>query len=602
MPRARVRTLTLLLGIAVSASAPAQPVISYTISVHVDDLSGFGVAIRVRNAPDTFRVAMPAHQEYDERFWRHVEDLRVETPGGVGSVAREDSAVWRVVARGGEGVIRYRIRVPAGPDAGRRGAWRPFLASSGGLIGGPYGIMYVVGAEPSPARVTLELPSDWDIATGLEPTSDPRTFLAASADVLAESPLLLGRLRSWRFAIDGLQHRVAFWPLPNAAPFDTAAFIGGIERVARQALTLFGRAPYRDYFFLIQDGAYGGLEHPNSVTLGVSSTELAGDPYVSLGELAHEFVHTWNLMSIRPAEYRRVDYRTQPPTAGLWWSEGLTIFYADLFLRRAALPVPDSTRITHLEGLITRYLSSPGNARFSAERVSQVAYNAPPGSLGDYGASTHLQGELLGAMLDLSVRQATDGRRSIDDVMRAMFERFSGARGFTGRDIEQSVENVCGCDVTSFFDAHVRGGTPIEFDRYLGAIGLRARITWSAAQGRDGTPAPDMRISAWEPPNETNIRLLVSNPSSVWGRAGLHSGDQLVAVNDAPVLTWLEFRTLVGRLRIADTVHVDVARPTGRFRATVLITGFDRPFVRIQEDPQATPAQYTLRAKWLAGR
>jgi len=92
MPRARVPTPALLLCFGVSASAPAQPVISYTIGVNVNDLSGFGVAIRVRNAPDTFRVAMPAHQEYDERFWRHVEDLRVETPGGVGSVAREDSA------------------------------------------------------------------------------------------------------------------------------------------------------------------------------------------------------------------------------------------------------------------------------------------------------------------------------------------------------------------------------------------------------------------------------------------------------------------------------------------------------------------------------
>jgi len=85
--------------------------------------------------------------------------------------------------------------------------------------------------------------------------------------------------------------------LPDATPFDTVAFVSGIRSLVHQAVALFGRAPYREYTFQFEDGAYsGGLEHRNSVTLGARSEELAHDPNSGVQETAHEFVHTWNLM------------------------------------------------------------------------------------------------------------------------------------------------------------------------------------------------------------------------------------------------------------------------------------------------------------------
>src|SRR6184192_605572 len=458
----------------------AQPVVGYTLRVDVE--------LRLRNVPDTFRLAMVAHPEYDDRYWRYVEALRVATSNGAATVTREDSALWRVVAPGGEALVRYRIHLP--PAESPRAAWRPFLTATGGLVGGPHSFMYVVGATLAPSHVTLELPPEWEIATGLEPTLDPRTFFAPSVGVLVDSPLLVGRLRSWRFAVDGVPHRVVYWPLPDAAPFDTVALVGNIERLSRQAVALFGRAPYRDYSFLLEDGAYGALEHRSSVTLGAPSADLARDPTELLMEIAHEYFHTWNLMRIHPAEYGDVSYRPPPRARGLWWSEGLTMLYADLLLRRAGLPVSDSTRAAHLEGLIGRYLASPGNSRFSPESVSVVAYGAAPGALGDYSASTHLQGELLGTMLDLIVRDATNGARSIDDVMRAMLERFSGARGFTGRDVERTVADVCACNVHTFFEAHVRGAKPIDFYQYLRLIGMRTHVSWRSEEHTSELQSP----------------------------------------------------------------------------------------------------------------
>jgi predicted metalloprotease with PDZ domain len=461
--------------------------------------------------------------------------------------------------------------------------------------------MYVVGQERQPAGVTLDLPREWRVATALEGTADHRVFRAPDIHALVESPIFAGRFHDWAFSINRVLHRVVYWPAPGAASFDTTAFVAGIERLVRQAVALFGGPPYRDYTFIFQDAAYGGLEHPSSVTLGVTSQDLARDPHSSLEETAHEFFHTWNLMRIRPEEYQGVTWRTQPPTAGLWFSEGLTIYYADLLRRRAGLPLRDSSRQEHLESVLEQYLASPGNAVFSAESISKVEYNAGPGALGDYSASSHLVGEVLGTLLDIAIRQATQGARSMDDVMRLMLERHSGDRGFNGRDIEETVEEVCRCDVSPLFDRHVRGGgDAVDFDRYLAPLGWRAAVEWQPATW-DNQPERDLRIWGWVPDGEDAVRLIVTNPESIWGRAGLHTLDRLVSINAVPVRSWPELRGALVRSRMGDTLVVEVMRDAGPFRATVMVAGFNRPSVRIVPVPGASAAQVRLREQWLAG-
>lgn len=556
-----------------------KPAVSYTLRVDSTDLSGWSVELRLRTVSDTFRLAMAAHPEYDDRYFRYVTGFTVEPSSAV--VSRVDSAVWQVIAPRGDIRVRYRLALPASPTP--RPAWRPFLAPTGGLIGGPHAFMYLLGAERLPVTVTLDLPRSWRVATGLEPTRDPMVFTAASAPVLMESPILAGQLREWRFVEHGVPHRMVYWPLPDATPFDTATFVSGIQRMVAQVFALFGRAPFDEYTFLFQDGAYGGLEHPNSVTLGIRSANLARDPREELEETAHEFFHTWNLMAIKPVEYRDIDYRTQAPVSSLWFSEGLTIFYSDLLLRRAGIALSDSTRIAHLEQLLSRWLSNPAYERFSAEAISRVAYNAEPGALGDYTASTHLQGEVLGAMLDLIVRDATSGRRSMDDVMRLLYARSD--QRLDGRAVERAVEDTCGCDVTSFFEAHVRGARVLDYNRYLALLGLRATVSWAPAVS-NGQPERDLRVFGFEP-GDGSLRLVISNPASAWGRAGLHSRDRLVSMDGSPVGTWPELRGRLQRLRLGDSVRMEVERPSGRYATTVVVTGLERPTVRIDGIPNA---------------
>jgi predicted metalloprotease with PDZ domain len=577
----------------------SQPVLFYRVQIDSGDLSSLGVEMHVRNIPDTFRVAMVTHPEYDDRYWRYLEGLRVDGSRGPGSVTRLDSALWLVSAPGGEAVLRYRIRLPA-PEQPRRAAWRPFLSPRGGLAGGPHTFLYVVGATLAPSHVNLDIPAGWEALTGLEPTADPRTFFAPSAAILVDSPFLVGHIKTWRFAVDGVPHRIAYLPLPGSEPFDTTALVTCVARLAGEAEKLFGRFPYREYTFLLQDGAYGALEHLNSVTVGFSSGEFAKDPRPLFATLSHEYFHAWNLMRLRPAEFGDVSYTPAPRSRGLWWSEGVTMMYADILLRRAGLPVYDSTRVAHLEEAIGAYAGSPGDSLFSPEYVSLFAFAGTPGGLGDYSASTHIQGELLGTMIDLIIRDATDGVRSMDDLVRAMFRRFSGERGFTGGDIENSAAELCGCDMHSFFDTYVRAGHGIDFNRYLGMIGLRMRLSWVTARDPGGSPAPDLRVFAWLPPGESSPALGISDPESCWGRAGLHTGDIITGVNGKPAPSAADFRTLVRGLHTGDTLAIEV-RHQGEFkRAFVTVTGYDRPGVKIEEIMGVPERQRALRDLWKA--
>lgn len=602
MSRCTMLSLLFLVSVRLFAPTPleSKPRIAYRLRVNSSDLSGFDVEMRVANVPDTFRVAMYAHFEYDDKYWRFVEGLTCEAAGRQGSIVREDSALWRVIAPGGSALLRYRLHLPQ-PDGRDRAAYRPFLTPSGGLVGGPHSFMYVVGLTHAPARIDLELPPGWNVATGLERGREPFSFGAPNARVLLDSPFLVGILKTWEFSVDAVPHRVAYWPLPNAAPFDTSALLNHIRRIVSETAALFGHLPYKDYSFLLQDGAFGALEHLNSVTIGAPSRSLSENPGSILGIVSHEYFHTWNLVKIRPAEYGDVDYHQPPPTKGLWWSEGVTMFYSDLLLRRSGLPASDSTRIRHLETMIGRFIGSAGSSHISPERVSLVS-NGPPGQLGDSSASTHLQGELLGAMLDLVIRDASGDKKSLDDVLRLVFQRFGGDKGFTNPDIEQALSDVCGCDVHAFFADHVYGNRPIDFDRYLALMGLRTRVEWKEAMGENGQASPDLRAYAWQAVDGGGVRLGITDPASSWGKAGLHTGDEIVTFRDTAVENPSQFRRMLGFIKLGDTVSIEVRRPSGSRKMWVSITGYTRPQVTIEQVAGATDRQLALRDRWLAGK
>jgi predicted metalloprotease with PDZ domain len=569
-----------------SIARGASPV-TYKIRIDPKDLSGYDVEMQFITSSRNVRVAMAAHPEYDDRYWRYIENFTAESRGRTIPVNKPEDAVWQINGAAGELIIRYRLHLPT-QNQPVRDAWKPFLTANGGMVGDLHSLMYLVGGESRRAKLTLEMPADWKAASGLEPTKDRRTF-TGSTELMLDSPVLIGTVREWKFSVAGIPHTMAIWSPPNAKPYDAGPLLDGIKRLGQQAVKAFGRPPYPRYTFLFQSGGQAALEHLTSVNLGLSS-----DLNDLFDELAHEYIHVWNLMDVRPRERVGLKYRFAEPTGVLWWNEGATIMFADLLLRRAALGDRRS-RVQRLESIIARYLTSPGYSTLSADLVSRG--DSYPLLLGDNRASTHLQGEVLTTMLDLRIRDATNGRLDVTHVMKLLAARFDSQHGITNADIERAIVEVCRCEMKSFFRDYIYGAKLVDFDRYLGLIAMRADVTRSPALNPNGKPAVDLRIGPLSPEGEVILRI--TNPQSSWGKTGLHTGDRLLSVDDTRVSTWSDFRDWLRKLKVGDVGRLVVVSNGVTKTVEVPIKPYDVPTVHLVDLPNVTAKQLALRQAWM---
>jgi predicted metalloprotease with PDZ domain len=231
-----------------------------------------------------------------------------------------------------------------------------------------------------------------------------------------------------------------------------------------------------------------------------------------------------------------------------------------------------------------------------------------PGTLGDYSASTHLQGELIGALLDMLIRSNTGGRQSIDDAMRLMYKRFGGRSGFYARDIEQAVRDAGGGPaVRAFFDRFVYQGKALDFDPYLRLLGLRLKLSWQPAVNDKGLPVADARIYIWQPAGDSIFHLILTDPRNCWGRAGLHTGDAVVAVNGHVITERTSFYTAIRALNPGDTVTLSLraSGPVangGDLRMVVVpVTGYQQPRAALLPEDATSDETVTRFREWAAG-
>ena len=565
--------------------------IHYTIRVNPNDLTGFDVEMRIPNARGRVQVAMAAHPEYDDRYFRYIENFSSESGGRKLTFTKPADAVWQMDDVHGALTLRYRVK-PAQKEREWRQTWKPFLTPTGGRVGDLHMLMYVVGVEKSPARLTLDMPAGWKAVSGLKPAGDSRTFVGSIEEML-DSPVLVGDVREWKFTVAGVPHTVAILSPPDAKPVDAAPVVDGIRKLSEQAIKALGKPPYARYAFLLENGGQAALEHRTSLNAALSS-DLVG----FFERIGHEYIHVWNLMDVRPRERIGLRYKFAEPTGVLWWSEGATLFLSDLLIRRAGLPIEHVTRVQHLESIMTRFLSAPGYFTLSAELVSRG--DSQPGLLPDDWAGTHLQGEVLVALLDMKIRDVTDGRRSVENVMRLLSDRYAIDRGIGNPEIERAIVEVCSCDAKGFFSDHIYAVKPIEFDRYLGLIGMRAEIGSVPATDAEGKPLVDLRIGPAA--SEGGFTLRVANSSTSWARAGVRTGDKLISADGKPIADWNEFRTWLRTLKVGDTARLLLSRNGIEKVVNVPLKPFDVPSVRVVEVENATPKQIRLRQAWMSAR
>lgn len=427
-----------------------------------------------------------------------------------------------------------------------------------------------------PARVHVRTDSTWLVATGMTPAGPRRTWAASNYHDLVDMPFFVGRFDFDSVRVAGHWLRIASYPGGSIPPDERARDFDDLGRILRAEAAVFDTIPFGDYTLMqIADSSYGGisgLEHQSS-HVDVTTPLAIGQP-ILMSVYAHEIFHAWNVKRLRPADLWPYDYAREQPTPWLWVSEGITDYYADLAEVRSG--VIDSTAFFQL----------------TAGKMAEVA-NARPTGLEDASLSTWVhpedgtadlyypKGSLAGFMLDVIIRDASDGRRSLDDVMRTLYrETYEHGRGFTRDDWWQAVSAAAGGRSFADFDArYVDGRDPYPWSTILPLAALRLRVDTSRVPTFGVTTLPD----------STGLRITAVAPGSSADEAGVRVGDYLLALASIPVSERgfvARFRARVGT-RPGTPFTVDVRRDDQTITLDAKLHVDEHIAMQLEADPNA---------------
>jgi predicted metalloprotease with PDZ domain len=308
---------------------------------------------------------------------------------------------------------------------------------------------------------------------------------------------------------------------------------------------------------------------------------------------AHEFFHAWNVKRIRPQSMEPVDFSKPHITGSLWFAEGVTSTYAQ-FIRRMAGLMTETEFLAHLTRLVNTYEARPARLSQSALESSIEAWleRYPAYGRTDRSLSYYLQGELIGYLLDLVIRERTENQKSLDDVMRALNGRYA-QRGLFFDDlatIEQLSSEVAGVSLSEEFNKLVRSAAPIEWNRYLGYAGYRLSSTERTRV--------DVGLELANPPGQGVMvaRVAAGSPAE---KAGFRRGDRIAKIagrrvtgGTIEVIEKLEAKE--GR-----KVSVDIERGGAPIELSVEPRKVSEPVLEIVEWHRPTPPQLRLRKGWL---
>ncbi|MBD2579051.1 M61 family metallopeptidase [Oscillatoria sp. FACHB-1406] len=421
--------------------------------------------------------------------------------------------------------IRYRV------FANELSVRTNHLDATHGYFNGAALFYFVPGREKQPIRITIIPPKpNWRVSTTLPILSlsgDSYSFEARDFDTLVDSPFEIGTQEIHDFEVLNKPHQLAIWGKGNINPAST---IEDIKKLINVEEKIFGGLPYDRYLFILHLSAmgYGGLEHKDSCSLNYPRFGFRHpEKYNRFIQLvAHEFFHLWNIKRIRPKALETFDYEQENYTTSLWFSEGTTSYYDCLIPAWAGI-YDVKTFLDILSKEITRYLLTPGR---KVQPLSESSFDAwiklyrRDSNSDNSQISYYLKGEMVSLLLDLLIRSRHKNQRSLDDVLRTLWEQFGKDEvGFTPEQLQQAIESVAGVDLSSFFAAFIDDTEALPFDTYLEPFGLQLK----AVEKGEAIPYTGMRVI----PENGKAKVQFVEAMSPANLAGIDPDDELLAIN-----------------------------------------------------------------------
>ncbi len=615
---ARCGILLLLCVTPCLASAAATPTaLTYRLLLSRPNTHLITVEISARSVPpSTIDFVMPDWSPGRYAIYNFAKNVQqFEATGAHGQPlpwANTSKETWRVDAHSAGGAVSVRYRVFANDLNGSFSQLDPTHAN----INGASVYMYVAGHKRDPITLIVQPPGSWlasaKIIDGFSDSTSQTTFQASSYDRLIDTPVEVCRDCTLTQFIDhGKPFRVAVhsYGQGSESSADWAANLTqGIKKIVHSEMSMMPLPDFQEYTFIFHVSPFlemgDGIEHLNSTEIVVPGVTGSATLSEALQLAAHEFFHVWNVKRLRPAGLGPFDYTHEVYTRSLWFAEGITSYYAYLNLYRSGIwSEPELLR--HLADEIRTFQQEPGRGMMSAESSSFHAWfydRAPQLQETNFVNSTisyYNKGAILGMLLDLEIRERTGGRKSLDDVLRSMYQEFYQSpattyylpgRGYTERDILKTLNQVSGADFTSFFDRYVEGTDPLPYANVLGAAGLELNIATAP-----GSPAT---LGALTEPTENGYEIMAIRPGGPADQAGLSQGDILIDVDGLSLIPSGPERMLK-MYPPGSKVPFTVQRYGQRQTIWVTLTPPVPKIYKIEVNPEAAPAALQIWEGWL---
>lgn len=454
-------------------------------------------------------------------------------------------------------------------------------------------LMFPKGEISSPSTVKVDPYGTWKIATGLPVVAgQPNTFRAANFDVLFDSPFEVSNFKEISFTVQGKPHKFVFTGEGN---YDMQRIADDTTKIINECYKIFGDLPYDNYVFIVNLRGGGGLEHLNSTALQWQRFGFKPDGRYNgfLSLVAHEFIHLWNVKRIRPDALGPFDYENENYTKLLWVAEGATSYYESVLLRRAGL-MSDQAFLDGKASQILDLQTRPGRFETSLEDASLDAwikyYRQDENSINNQ-ISYYDKGDLVNMLLDVRIRTMSNGAKSLDDVMRYLYEEFAKKnKNYTPEDYQKASELAAGGSLEDFFDKYVRGTDEIDYDGILNGIGLKLN------DEETGEKQAYLGANLAETGGQLTVRSLpVGTPAYEYG---LNTGDQIVAV-DGNRANQSFLTNYLGEKKPGDKVRFTVFRFDTLRDFQVTLGGRGRVNYSITAVENPTDAQKQIYQKYL---
>ncbi|WP_206951022.1 M61 family metallopeptidase [Trinickia acidisoli] len=585
--------------------------------------------------PDGQRFALPTWipgSYLVREFARNIVTLSAFNEAGRKvRVAKTDKQTWQVApVKGGVLTLRYEVYAW---DMSVRTA---HLDDTTGFFNGTSVFLLPAGREAAACIVDIQKPAgasykDWRVATALPEARGTKRYgfgeyRAQNYDELVDHPVTLGQFALASFKAHGVPHDIVI--AGRTVSVDMARLAADLKRICEAQIALFEprteKAPVERYVFMTQvvsDG-YGGLEHRASTALICNRADLPvlGRPETSeayrtyLGLCSHEYFHTWNVKRIKPAAFAPYDLSRENYTSLLWLFEGFTSYYDDLMLVRSGA-IAEADYYALVGKTLGGVLRGSGRLKQSVAESSFDAWikyyrqdeNAPNAIV-----SYYQKGSLVALAFDLAIRARTDHRKSLDDVMRLLWQRYgrhfySGKMAGVGEDeVEALIAEATGVELGPLFHEAVHGTRDLPLEALFEPFGVTLEPQWGDGSGKSGQGAADGTRSG-KPSLGARVRagvdcvLAAVHDGSAAQKAGLSAGDVLIAVDGLRV-TGSNLDTLLGRYLPGATVEIHAFR---RDELRVARLKLDGPEVTRYQlvaaaEKRGAPAR-RARERWLNG-